>query len=297
MANSTLSPNLDVGHDSRPGTELRWPSSAIWRPGEPAVRQIELADLKDAVAEGIEDFQAVPSHAIFLVLLYPVIGLILCRLLFGYDMLPLVFPAAAGFALLGPLLAIGLYEISRRREQGLEASASDALDVLHAPSIGAIFRVGLLLAVIFAAWLGTAQLMYRQIVGGPVPTSVEAFARQILETPEGRDLIIVGNGVGFIFAVLALVVSVVSFPLLVDRKLGAATAIRTSIRAVAENPVTMAIWGLFVAVALFVGSIPFFLGLAVVLPVLGHATWHLYRKVVRPDEVIGADGLPVRRAM
>jgi uncharacterized membrane protein len=265
---------------AEPGVDLRWPSSAIWRPGEPAVRTIGLADLRDALDKGIEDFKEVPSHAVFLCIIYPVIGLILFRLSFGYDMLPLVFPLLAGFSLIGPFAAVGLYELSRRREQGLDASAWHALDVLRSPSIGAIARLGLALMAIFFAWLGAAQLIYTQIFGGAVPDSVEEFARQVLTTPAGRQLIIVGNGVGFLFAIVVLVISVVSFPMLVDRNVGAATAVRTSVRAVLENPMTMAMWGLFVAGALVIGSLPFFFGLAVVFPVLGHSTWHLYRKVV-----------------
>ena len=265
---------------ARPGVDLRWPASAIWRPGEPIIHEIGLADLRDAVDKGIEDFKAVPSQAVFLCIIYPVIGLILFRLSFGYDMLQLAFPLIAGFSLVGPFAAIGLYELSRRREQGLDVSAWHALDVLRSPSIGAIARLGLVLMAIFFAWLGAAQLIYMQIFGGAVPASLQEFARQILTTPAGRQLIIVGNGVGFLFAVVVLVIGVVSFPMLVDRNVGAATAVRTSVRAVIENPMTMAVWGLFVAGALVVGSLPLFFGLAVVFPVLGHSTWHLYRKVV-----------------
>lgn len=265
---------------------FRWPVSAVWRPGEPIVRKIDFADLKDAITKGLEDFKAIPSHALFIGILYPLLGLVLCRVLFGYDILPLVFPLIAGFALIGPLAAIGLYELSRRRELGLDTSALHAFDVLRSPSIGAITRVGILLAAIFFAWIGTAQLMAKQILGSQTSSSVEAFARDVLTTDAGRELILVGNGVGFVFAVVAMVVSVVSLPMLVDRKVGAGTAIRTSIRAVLENPVMMALWGLFVAIALLLGAIPLLLGLAIVLPVLGHATWHLYRKVVSSDEVI-----------
>jgi len=284
-----VTPNPDSNRDvsrARPGVELRWPASAIWRPGEPAVRTIGLADLKDAVAKGIEDFKAVPSHVFFLCVIYPIIGLILFRLLLGYEMLPLVFPVMAGFALIGPLAALGVFELSRRREKGLDTSPWHALDVLQSPSSGAIVRLGISLLAIFFAWLGVAQVMYAQIMPGPVPASLEEFIRQILTAPAGRQLIIVGNSVGFLFAVVVLVISVFSFPMLVDRNVGAATAVRTSVRGAAASPMTMATWGLFVAVALAVGTLPFFLGLAVVLPVLGHSTWHLYRKVVSADEVI-----------
>jgi uncharacterized membrane protein len=270
----------------QPGVDLRWPASAIWRPGEPAVRSIGLADLKEAVAKGYDDFNAMPTFAVFLGIIYAVLGLILFRLSFGYEVLPLVYPILTGFVLLGPFAAIALYGVSRRREQGLEVSVEDLLQVFRSPSIGAIARLGLVLLAIFVAWLIAAQTMYAQIMGGAEPTSLGEFARQILTTPAGREMIVVGNTVGFVFALLVLVISVISFPMLVDRDVSAGTAVRTSVRAVAANPLTMAMWGLFVALALVVGSLPFFFGLAVVFPVLGHATWHLYRRTVSTDEVI-----------
>ena len=270
----------------QPGVDLRWPASALWRSGEPAVRSIGLSDLKDAVAKGVEDFNAMPTHAVFLGIIYAVLGLILFRLAFGYDVLPLVYPILAGFTLLGPFAAIALYQLSRRREQGLDVSVGHLWEVFRSPSIGAITRLGLVLLAIFIAWLIAARTMYAQIMGGAEPASLGEFARQILTTPAGHQMILVGNTVGFVFALLVLVISVVSFPMLVDRKVSAGTAVRTSVRAVAANPLTMAVWGLFVAVALVIGSLPLFFGLAVVFPVLGHATWHLYRRTVSVDEVI-----------
>lgn len=270
----------------RPGVELRWPASAIWRPGEPAVRAIGLMDLRDVVAKGIEDFNAVPTHAVFLGIIYAVLGIILFRLAFGYDVLPLVYPMLAGFILLGPCAAIALYELSRRRERGLDVSAEHLLEVFRSPSIGAIVRLGLVLLAIFFAWLVAAKTMYAQIMGGAVPASLGEFSHQVLTTSAGWQLIVVGNAVGFVFAAVALIISVVSFPMLVDRNVGAATAVRTSVRAVAANPLTMAAWGLFVVAALIVGALPLFFGLAVVFPVLGHATWHLYRRIVSVNDVI-----------
>ena len=270
----------------KPGVDLRWPASAIWRSGEPAVRSIGLSDLKEAVVKGIDDFNAMPTHAVFLGIIYAVFGLILFRLSFGYDVLPLVYPMLAGFILLGPFAAIALYELSRRREQGLDVSVEHLFEVFRSPSIGAITRLGFVLMAIFVAWLVAARTMYAQIMGGAEPASLGEFSRQILATPAGHQMILVGNTVGFVFALLVLVISVVSFPMLVDRKVSAGTAVRTSVRAVAANPLTMAMWGLFVAVALVVGSLPLFFGLAVVFPVLGHATWHLYRRTVSVNEVI-----------
>ena len=249
----------------------------------PTVRSIGVADLKDALARGLADFSAMPTHAVFLCLIYPIVGLVLARLLLGYDVLPLLFPLAAGFALLGPFAAIGFYELSRRREQGLDVSWQDAFDVLRSPSRGAIAALAFLLLVIFAIWIAVAQAIYVANFGYEPAASIPDFLRQVLTTPAGWTLIIVGNGVGFLFAVAVLTISVVSFPLLVDRDVGAVEAVLTSVRAVAANPITMAIWGLIVAGLLAIGSLPLFFGLAVVVPVLGHATWHLYRKVVEPD--------------
>jgi uncharacterized membrane protein len=252
-------------------------------PARPSIRRIGFADLKDALAKGLDDFMAMPTHAMFLCVIYPIIGLVLARLAFGYSILPLLYPLASGFVLVGPLAALGLYELSRRREGGLPGAAAHAFDVLRSSSIGAIAALGVLLLVIVAVWLAIANAIYVADFGYAPPASFASFVRDVLTTPAGWNLIVVGNAVGFCFAVAVLTISVVSFPLLLDRDVGAAVALLTSIRAVAENPLVMAAWGLIVAVLLALGSLPFFLGLTVVLPVLGHATWHLYRKVVEPD--------------
>ena len=247
------------------------------------IRKIGLSDLSAALRLGWEDFAAVPSHAIVLCVIYPVLGLVLFRMVLGYSVLPLLFPLAAGFTLIGPFAALGLYELSRRRERGEEAAAWDALHVLRAPSFGAMVELGILLLVLFVTWIAAADAIYIATFGHAPAASIPDFATRVLTTPEGWSLIIVGCGVGFLFAVVALCVSVVAFPLMLDRHTTAIDAIRTSLRVVMKNPVTMAVWGLIVAALLVIGSIPFFIGLAVVLPVLGHATWHLYRKVVEPD--------------
>jgi uncharacterized membrane protein len=248
----------------------------------PAVRKIGFADLKGALHDGLADFSAMPSHAVFLCLIYPIVGVILGRLAFGYDVLPLLFPLAAGFALVGPFAALGLYELSRRREKGLAVSAGDVLSVVRSPSFGAIAALGLLLMIIFLVWLAVAQSIYVASFGYAAAASIPDFLRQVLTTPAGWMLIVLGNGIGLLFAVLVLTISVVSFPLLLDRDVGAAPAILTSVRAVLANPLPMAAWGLIVAGSLALGSLPLFMGLAVVMPVLGHATWHLYRRVVAP---------------
>jgi uncharacterized membrane protein len=254
--------------------------------GLPAVRSIGFSDLKYALAKGLEDFRAMPTHAIFLCLIYPIAGIALWRATLGYEVVPLLYPLAAGFALIGPFAAIGLYELSRRRELGLDTSWRHAFDIIHSPSAWSIAALGFLLLVIFGVWLAVADGIYIATLGEPddgQPIPLRAFLDRVLTTPEGYNLIVIGNVVGFCFAVLAFVLSVVSFPLLLDRNVGVSVAIATSVKAILKNPPAMVAWGLIVAAGLLLGSLPFFLGLAVVMPVLGHATWHLYRRVVVPD--------------
>ena len=248
--------------------------------GVPAVRRIGIADLREALQKGMADFAANRTDVAFLCIIYPVVGLVAARLAFGQRLLPLLFPVAAGFALVGPLAALGLDEISRRREQGREASWIDAFAVVRSPAIGSIAYLGLVLLAIYALWLLAADVIYRATLGPEPPVTAIQFAQDIVSTRAGWTMVVVGIGVGFIFAVVVLMISVVSFPVLLDRNVGVGTAVQTSVRAVAANPGPMALWGLIVAVALVLGTIPVFLGLIVVLPVLGHASWHLYRHVV-----------------
>ncbi len=257
------------------------PPLAIER-SPPVVRRIGIADLKAALRAGLDDFAASRTDVVVLCFVYPVIGLVLARLAFGYGVVPLLFPLAAGFALLGPLFAVGLNEMSRQRELGHEVSWADAFGVARSPAFGSIALLGLLLIATFLAWLIVAGLIYNVTLGPKPPVSLAMFVHDVFTTGAGWAMIVVGVGVGFLFALFVLAISVVSFPLLLDRNAGVDAAVSTSVRAVMENPGTLGLWGLIVAVALVVGSIPLFLGLTIVLPVLGHATWHLYRRVVLP---------------
>ncbi|MBN9592006.1 MAG: DUF2189 domain-containing protein [Alphaproteobacteria bacterium] len=246
----------------------------------PSVRRISIRDLGEVLRKGADDFGAYRSDVLFVGVIYAVAGLVLWRLAFGLDILPMLFPLASGFALIGPVAAVGLYEMSRRREQGKEVRWSNAVDVFREPSAGALSILGLLMIAIFAAWILSAYLIFRYTLGPEEPASIMAFARDVVFTSGGWKMIGVGVGMGFLFAVLAMSISVVSFPLLLDRDVGLDTAIRTSVRAVKANVGPMAVWGMIVVGGLILGTIPLFLGLIVVLPVLGHATWHLYRKLV-----------------
>lgn len=244
------------------------------------VRHLELSDLRSVLAKGWDDFVANRSDVIFLCVIYPLAGLVATRLTINYNFLPLLFPLVSGFALIGPFAAAGLYEMSRRRERGETVSWTDAFGVFQSPSFAAIIKLALLMTGIFVLWLVAAMAVYHLTFDQAVPTSIASFAQDVFTTPAGWALILVGGGVGFVFALVTLAISVVSFPLLLDQPVGVGTAIRTSIRAVRANPVPMLAWGLIVAVSLAIGAVPALLGLMVVMPVLGHATWHLYRRTV-----------------
>jgi uncharacterized membrane protein len=263
----------------RAGHSLRGPAEVRAAP-LPAVNRITLADLTEVLARGLDDLGAYRSDVIFLCIIYPLAGVVLVWQAFHYALLPLLFPLVSGFALIGPVAAVGLYEISRRRERGDAVTWADAFGVFRAPAIGAIVVLGLVLLAIFLLWLAAAYAIYLVTLGPEPPTSVGAFAREVFTTGAGWAMIVVGIGVGALFATLVLNISVVSFPLLLDRDVGLYTAIATSVCAVLANPGPMAVWGLIVAGGLVLGSLPLLLGLVLVMPVLGHATWHLYRKVV-----------------
>jgi uncharacterized membrane protein len=250
------------------------------RVAHPTIRKIGVEDLITSLREGADDFLQKPSHYVFLVLIYPIVGVLIALWTSGNNALPLLYPLMSGFALIGPFAALGLYEISRRRELGLDTSWRHAFDVLRSPAIPSILAIGVGLFLLFYAWLASAETLYQNLFGLSAPSSLWGFLDQVFTTRQGWMLIVLGNLLGFLFALVALCTTVIAFPLLIDRDVGATVAVTTSWRAVVANPVPMALWGLIVAFGLVLGSIPLFVGLAIVMPVLGHATWHLYKKVV-----------------
>ena len=252
----------------------------------PVIRTIQIADLFDALRLGIADFWEKPSHYVMLTLIYPIVGIVLAVWTSGYHTWPLLYPLVGGFALVGPFAAIGLYEISRRREQGLDTSWRHAFEVLRSPAIGSIAAVGVMLFALFTLWLTAAQSIYEGLFGSATPMTFDGLVQQVFNQPGGMTLLIVGNLVGVLFALVTLCTTVIAFPLMLDRDVGAYVAVETSFRAVMRNPLPMLAWGLIVGAGLFIGALPLFVGLAVVIPIFGHATWHLYRKLVEPASMV-----------
>jgi len=243
------------------------------------INRIDYADLRTALMRGIDDFRTIPTHAFFVGAIYAVLGLFIIRWSFDYSLLPLVFPIIGGFALVGPFAALGLYGLSKRREQGTEARFWHMFEVLKSPNRGAILRLGIGVALVFLAWLGVAMALLRSTFGD-ADLTLGTFMGELFSTPHGWALVILGNAIGALFALTILAGTAIAFPMLLDREVDVSTAVATSLRVFARNPGPMLAWGIIVGVSLFVGALPFLLGLLAVLPILGHATWHLYRRTV-----------------
>ncbi len=246
----------------------------------PNVRRIAVSDVFASLRDGYEDFREKPSHYAFVALIYPIAGALMIGWSAGIELLPMVYPLLTGFALVGPLLALGLMEISRRRELGQPADWSSALDLLKSPTRPALLMMSTYLLTLFMVWLVVARGLYLSMIGDYPAPGVFAFASGVFDHPNVGMFLFWSNATGFVLALVALVISIVAFPMLLDRDCGVASAVGTSVRATLANPVPVAVWGLMVAGLLAIGMATLMVGLIVIVPVLGHATWHFYRRLV-----------------
>jgi len=249
--------------------------------GDPIVLQISTADVVEALGKGLRDFQARPFYGLLFGALYAAGGILIVLSVTEFGLAYLAYPLAAGFALIGPFVAIGLYEVSRRRELEQPSSLYGIWSVMKSRSeIGWMAFVTLF---IFILWMYQARLLVALFLGlnASFP-SLQQFIAVVLTTSEGLIFLMVGNMIGAVLSLILFSLTVVSFPLLLDRDVDFVTAMITSVRAVVASPVPMIGWAGVIVVLLIVSALPFFIGLLVTLPVLGHTTWHLYRRVVAP---------------
>lgn len=254
----------------------------------PRIRAIGVDDVTEALRAGAEDFRAMPRFGMAIGLLYAIGGMILLALAAAYDMIVLAFPLVAGFALIGPFAAMGLYEGSRRRDRGETPGLGDLFNVAAATSHANILFLGFILLFALFVWTRIALLLYA-LFFGMSPVGADTLLTEVFTTTNGFAFLIIGNLVGAAFAFVVFSITVVSFPYMLERDVDAVTAVALSVSAVAKNILPLAGWAVFVAIVLAVSSMPIFLGLVVTLPVLGHATWRLYKRmIVHPEEARAA---------
>lgn len=247
------------------------------------LRKIGVSDLRAALAQGWEDFLAKRGDLVFIGFIYPIVVLAACIYAYRASAVPLIVPLLSGAVLLGPVVASGFYELARRREAGLDARWRHFFDVFRGPAARSIAALTSIIAMLFLFWMVAAGEVYAATLGAAYPDApqrIAGFLRLLVTTSQGWRMMIIGTLVGLVFALVTVAIGLISFPMLVDRRVGWRTAMVTSLRVTWTNPVTTIIWGLIVVALLVLGALPAFVGLAVVLPVLGYATWHIYKRAV-----------------
>jgi uncharacterized membrane protein len=257
------------------------PMTSISGKADPVVRRITMADIAEALGQGLRDFQAQPLYGLAFGALYTLGGILIVLCLTAFGMIYLVYPLAAGFALIGPFVATGLYEVSRRREAGQPISVAGIWSTIK--SRGEIGWMAFVTLFFFVIWMYQVRLLIALLLGLNASfSSIREFITLVLTTNEGLLFLAIGNLDGAALSLILFALTVVSFPLLLDRDVDFVTAMVTSVRAVVTSPLPMIGWAAVIVVLLIVSAIPYFLGFLVTVPVLGHATWHLYRRIVAP---------------
>lgn len=241
------------------------------------VNDLTLADLRNALASGLKDFAAHPVYGLFFAAVYVAAGLFLYVALVDWGQAEWLIPAAAGFPLIAPFTAVGLYEVSRRREVGLPLGWGKVLGALRGHGDDQILMMGGIVFVAFSFWMIVAHSVFAIFLA---ESGIGSESLAIFTTRAGIMMLVVGSAIGALMALAFYAVTVISLPMLVDREVDFLTAIITSLATFRGNRLVLLVWAVVIAVLLFAAMVPLFLGLLVALPVLGHATWHLYRRAV-----------------
>ncbi|MBW4024001.1 MAG: DUF2189 domain-containing protein [Proteobacteria bacterium] len=244
------------------------------------VRHIGLGALMPALKAGFEDLRALRTDQITIAVIYSICGLIVAAVIADRALVPFLFPACAGFALIGPLATLWYAALSRAHEQTGDGKSEHAMRVFRGPRMKTLRILGGAAILLFLLWNGAAALIYEWTLGSSSAKPNSFFLVRVFTTGAGWELTIIGCGVGMIFAVIAVAIGCVSFPLAIDKPVTAWEAIQVSMQAMARNPLFMVCWGIVIVAGLLIGAIPGLIGLAVTLPILGHATWHVYRRIV-----------------
>lgn len=235
------------------------------------------ADLRAALAAGWRDFLAHPFYGMFFGAIYAVTGALVAYALFYRGEVGWLVPITAGFPLIAPFAAVGLYEVSRRREAGDPLSWGAVLGALRGRGDEQLLMMGGFVFVAFSFWVIIAHAIFAIFMA---ESGMGSESLQALVSPAGLTMLAVGTAVGAVLAWFFYVITVISLPMLVDRDIDFISAIIASVQTVKRNTAMMLVWAAIIAATLAVAMVPLFLGLLVVLPVLGHATWHLYRRAV-----------------
>jgi uncharacterized membrane protein len=246
----------------------------------PEVNALGFEDLKACLCNGFSDFRQAPMFGLFFGGIFAFGGILIVQSFYAWEKGWLIYPMIVGFPLIGPFAAVGLYEVSRRLSNGLPLKWNEVLSVVSLQTSRQIPYMAFVILFIFWIWMYQIRLLIAIILGRMSFSSWDSFINIITTTPEGLAFIILGHIVGACFALLLFSVTVVSIPLILDRDIDFVTGMITSVKTVKKSPFVMICWGAFIGITLIVSSIPLFLGLLITLPVLGHTSWHIYKRAV-----------------
>jgi uncharacterized membrane protein len=249
-------------------------------PPIPKVRALTANDLADAFKAGVHDFAAKPLFGLAIGLACALFGIAIVACIMWLDIPWMIYPFAIGFPLAGPFLAVGLYEVSRRLSTGEPVTAGAVISRMWAQRGRELSWMAFVVLFVLWVWIYQVRLLMALFLGMRGLSTLPGFIKLVTTTPEGLLFLGVGHIVGAVLATILFSITVVAIPLLMERELDIVTAMITSVKAVLASPVVMIGWGLLVTLAVIIASLPLFLGLVIVLPVLGHTTWHIYKKAV-----------------